>query len=73
MVYCPQKKNFKLLKKIKSERKLSLIIFFGTFSLLYSTAITMQDVYMEKVNNNHCKCDLKKEGKKIFFFGWSAL
>ena len=33
----------------------------------------MQDVYMEKVNNNHCKCDLKKEGKKIFFFGWSAL
>ena len=22
---------------------------------------------MEKVNNNHCKCDLKKEGKKYFF------
>ena len=22
---------------------------------------------MEKVNNNHCKCDLKKEGKKYSF------
>ena len=27
----------------------------------------MQDVFMEKVSNNHCKCDLKKKGKKLIF------